>query len=279
MKHTSLLLLMIISFVASAQKLHADLFLGISNYQGDLQGKRFTLSQSQPAIGLGVSYDLSDKFILRTGFSYGKVEGDDKKNSTAKGIEFRNLSFKSNITELHLGTEYNLFDLSYRDFTPYAFAGVAVFHFNPYTKDIAGNKVYLNPLSTEGQGLTQYPENKPYKLTQFAIPFGGGIKFLLSDNLQVGLEIGLRKLFTDYLDDVSMNYVDSATLFAARGPQAVDLAYRGDEISGGPSYPLPGSQRGNPKYEDWYYFSGIRISYRLHNSLRKDKISCPVRIY
>ena len=280
MKYTSLLVLIFISFVSSAQNLHADLFAGISNYQGDLQGKRFTLSQSHPAIGLGVSYDLSNKFIIRTGFTYGKVEGNDKRNAGAKGIEFRNLNFKSNITELQMGLEYNLFDLSYRDISPYAFAGVAVYHFNPYTSDVAGNKVFLKPLSTEGQGLLQYPDRKPYKLTQFAIPFGGGLKFILSDNLQLGLEIGLRKLFTDYLDDVSTNYVDSATLFAAKGQQAADLAYRGDEVPGGPSYPADGAQRGNSKYKDWYYFSGIRVSYRLNNKkTRKSDLICPARVY
>ena len=103
MKHLSFSLSLIILSVASfAQNMHADLFVGISNYQGDLQGKRFTLNQSHPAIGLGVSYDLSTKFVIRTGLTYGKVEGNDKKNTTAKGIEFRNLNFKSNITELQL---------------------------------------------------------------------------------------------------------------------------------------------------------------------------------
>ena len=280
MKHIiTTLFLSIISFAGFTQNLHADLFAGVANYQGDLQGKRFTLSQSRPAIGLGLSYDLTNKLIIRTGFTYGQVEGNDKKNTTAKGIEFRNLNFRSNITEVQLGLEYNLFDLGYRDISPYAFAGVAVYHFNPYTKDPAGNTVFLKPLSTEGQGLSQYPGSKPYTLTQFAIPFGGGIKFVLSDNLQVGIEIGLRKLFTDYLDDVSANYVDSATLYAAKGQQSVDLAYRGDEVPGGPSYPAAGSQRGNPKYKDWYYFSGIRVSYTLNGRKSRKGIGCPARLY
>lgn len=276
MKYIRLLLLILIPFTGLSQKLHADLFMGLANYQGDLQGKRFTLDQSHPAIGLGVSYDLSTKFIIRTVLTYGKVEGNDKKNTTAKGIEFRNLSFKSNITELHLGLEYNLFDLNYRDFSPYGFAGIAVYHFNPHTNNVNGTKAFLKPLSTEGQGLSQYPDRTPYKLTQFAIPFGAGVKFFLSDNLQAGLEIGLRKLFTDYLDDLSTNYVDSATLFAARGTQAVNLAYRGDEVPGGPNYPTEGAQRGNSKYKDWYYFSGIRVSYRLNNKKSgRDKLILP----
>ncbi|MEO6253563.1 MAG: DUF6089 family protein [Ferruginibacter sp.] len=280
MKNISLLLAILMPFTVLSQKLHADLFIGISGYQGDLQAKRFTLNQSKPVVGLGASYDLTNKLIARAGFFYGKIEGNDRKNKSNKGIELRNLNFRSTITEFNVGLEYNFFDLGYRDISPYVFGGAAVYHFNPYTKDAAGNKVFLNPLSTEGQGLPQYPDRNPYKLTQFAIPFGGGLKFALSENLQVGLEIGFRKLFTDYLDDVSMNYVDSATLYAERGAQAVDLAYRGDEVTGGQSYPADGVQRGSPKFKDWYYFSVVRVSYRLNNSKNdKNGLACPARFY
>src|SRR5690606_13448162 len=82
------------------------------------------------------------------------------------------------------------------------------------------NKVFLKPLSTEGQGLPQYPDRKPYKLTQFAIPFGAGVKFRVSRNTVLAYEVGLRKIFTDYLDDVSTTYVDQATLLQERGRNA-----------------------------------------------------------
>lgn len=234
-------------FYCLSQRLHADLYAGVANYQGDLQGKRFTFTNAKPAIGLGLSYDLTNKLIIRGVASFMKVEGDDKYNTTAKGIQFRNLRFKSNILEAQLGLEYNLFDLSERSYTPYAFTGVAAFHFRPYTFDSAGTKVLLRNLSTEGQGLSQYPDRKLYNTKQFAIPFGGGFKLALTEKLQVGIEIGLRKLFTDYLDDVSATYADSALLSAARGPLAVAFAYRGDEIPGSPGYPDAGSQRGNEK--------------------------------
>jgi hypothetical protein len=277
MKYAILLLLALLPFFAFSQKFHADLFGGIANYQGDLQGKRVTFSQAHPAVGLGASYDLTNKFILRAGFTYGRVGASDQKNTTAKGIEYRNLSFKSDIYEFHLGAEYNIFDLSERSLTPYVFAGIGVFHFDPFTRDAAGNKVMLAPLGTEGQGLAAYPDRKPYRKTQPVIPFGAGVKLALTENLQVGLEIGLRKLFTDYLDDVSTSYADSAALFAGRGAQAVDIAYRGDEV-GGPSYPAAGAQRGNPKYKDWYYFTGLRVSYRIGGK-RGDGMACPRPAY
>jgi opacity protein-like surface antigen len=281
MKHLTLLLLAAAPFIGYTQNLHADLFAGIATYNGDLQGKRFTIDQSHPAVGIGASYNLTNKFIVRSGFTYGVIEGNDKKNTTAKGIELRNLSFKSAVTELHLGFEYNLFKLEGKSLTPYLFAGVAAYHFNPYTKDVAGNKVFLKPLSTEGQGLAAYPDRKNYKLTQLALPFGGGIKFKLSDDIQVGVELGLRKLFTDYLDDVSSTFVDGAVLQAAKGSQAVELAYRGDEVNPATTYPAEGAQRGNPNRDDWYYFSGIRVSKTLNSSRGggKDKLGCPQKVF
>ena len=262
-----------------SQNLHLDLFGGIATYQGDLQTKRFTLEQSNPAVGIGFSYDLSPKFSVRTGFTYGVVEGDDKKNTAVKGNEVRNLNFTSKISEVHLGLEYNLFNTEGTSISPYVFAGVAAFRYNPYTTDSAGAKYFLQPLSTEGQGLAAYPDKKPYNLTQFSIPFGGGIKLNVSETLQIGIELGLRKLFTDYLDDVSTTYVDQATLLAERGSKAAELAYRGDEVNPNRIYPPNGEQRGNAKAKDLYYFSGIRISKLLGGNggggNRKNKTGCP----
>lgn len=281
MKYLLLLLMAAAPFFSNAQKLHADLFAGITTYQGELQGKRFTVDQSNIAVGLGASYDLTEKFIVRSGFTYGVLEGTDKKNTTAKDVALRNLSFKSAVTELHVGLEYNFFRLEGKSLTPYVFAGVAAYHFNPYTNDVAGNKVFLKPLSTEGQGLAAYPDRKNYKLTQLALPFGGGIKFKVSDDLQIGLELGLRKLFTDYLDDVSDSYVDENLLRAAKGSQAVDLAYRGDEINPATTYPAAGAQRGNAKTKDWYYFSGLRVSKLLNSNGGggKNKMGCPQSVF
>ncbi len=271
-------------FQATAQNLHADVFAGISTYQGDLEAKKISMNYAKPTIGIGASYDITSRLIGRAGFTYGKVSAADKSNTNSKPILNRNLSFSSSIAEFHLALEFNFLDLSEHSITPYVFAGIAGFHFNPYTETASSNKVFLQPLSTEGQGLSQYPDRKPYKLTQMALPFGGGLKFEFSDNLQIAAEVGMRKLFTDYLDDVSTTYVDQATLLAAKGPLAVDLAYRGDELAGGAPYPTAGSIRGGSKYKDWYTFSGLRLSYRLGNSGSnnrggKNKMGCPTTIY
>jgi hypothetical protein len=255
----TLLLLTICSF----GQVSLGLFGGISNYQGDLVSEHYIGRFTKPAIGLTASYDYSDRFTFTAGLIFSKVMGDDKYNSKDY-LKLRNLNFESRITEASIVAEYNVFNISSTRWSPYVFGGVAIYHFNPFTRDSSDNKVFLKPLSTEGQGLPGYPEVKPYSLTQLAIPFGGGIKYALSDRVQVGLQVGFRKLFTDYLDDISGNYADAADLFAERGQQAVDYSYRGDEVAGGdPFYPTKGSQRGGAEEKDWYYFTGLHLRFQL----------------
>jgi opacity protein-like surface antigen len=257
-KISMLFVFVAIASISFSQKINLNLFLGTSNYEGDLQSYFFTFTQPGLAIGGGLSYQVSDRFFIRTGITFASVSADDKKNPK---VYYRNLNFKSSIQEFHLAAEYYLFNLEDIKFSPYFFAGVAVYHFNPYTKDTAGTTYYLQPLSTEGQGF--YLNRKPYSLTQFAIPFGGGIKYALTDNIKIGIELGMRKLFTDYLDDVSTTYVDPNLLLANRGAKAVELAFRGGELKTGATYPTGNSQRGESKNKDWYYFTGITLSYRF----------------
>lgn len=269
----SLIASTLVTVTTSAQGFNLDLFLGTSNYLGDLQEKRFTFNQAHLAGGIGLSYDLTEKFSLRGGVMFGKISGDDKLGRN----KARNLNFSSGLTEAHVGVQYYITPLGQRSLTPYVFAGLGLYHFDPYTHDTSGTKYYLKPLSTEGQGFIE--DKEYYSLTKMAIPFGAGVKLSLSDKINVGLEIGFRKLFTDYLDDVSDVYVDRNLLLANRGEKAVELAYRGDEIKDGTfTYPDAGSQRGSPQVKDWYYFTGLTLSYKLGGGNRKGdraQWSCP----
>lgn len=181
--------------------------------------------------------------------------------------------------------EYNFLDLYTTRITPYGFAGIGLFKFSPYTVDSVYGKVYLNGLSTEGQGLPQYPDRKPYKKIQLNIPVGAGVKYALSDDVQFGFEFGLRVNFTDYLDDVSTTYVDQNILLNAKGPVAVAVAFRGDELKPDPrAYPGAGSIRGSAKAKDYYYFALARLSIRMnwfdgagYGSARSN-VNCPKNV-
>jgi hypothetical protein len=273
--------LLLIPGLVQAQRWHVNVTGGLSNYSGDLQGKAYTFDQSFFAFGAGVQYDITRNFSAISNINFMKVGASDQYNNA--NLVFRNLSFQTNIVEWNLLGEYTFLDITEKKFSPFVFGGIAVFHFNPYAYDTTGQLVYLRPLSTEGEGLPQYPDQKPYSLTQFAIPFGGGIKFRVSENVVIAYEVGFRKTFTDYLDDVSTIYVDKTILLNAKGPLAVEMAYRANELKGGdPNYPTAGTARGGPKYKDMYYYSGIRISIALLS--KKDgyygrgRTDCPPKV-
>jgi Domain of unknown function (DUF6089) len=260
---------------------------GFANYQGDIQSKRFTLNQAGLAFGVHLIYELSPRLALRGGLSYGKIKAADAKSENAAQVK-RNLSFESNILEGHIGGEISLLDIYTRRISPYVFGGIAFYKHNPYTFSAQGRKIFLQPLSTEGQGLQAYPDRKPYKLTQLSLPFGGGIRLAVSDNVRVGFEAGLRKTFIDYLDDVSDKYADQVKLLSERGQESVDFAYRGDELPGGLPYPTENDLRGSPKSKDWYYFAGLTIGIRLlgegesyspNAGSKRYNVGCPKHVY
>lgn len=283
MKSTCLSIILIFSVtVTAAQRLHLGVFGGVSAYNGDLVDKIFPKKITNGVLGVTVNYELQDQIMLRAGLTYSIVGGADR-FSNKTDIQLRNLSFETSIFEFSAVGEYYLLNLYDRKYSPYAFAGLAIFKYNPYAYYGNQQKVFLRPLSTEGQGLSNYPDRKAYSLTQFALPFGGGIKFAVTDNLRIGLEGGIRKLFTDYLDDVSKNYIDPADLLAAKGQLAVDISYRGDEVGGSLAYPSKTDQRGNPKSKDMYYFAGLHLTYKLGGSGggggRKNRMGCPTNVY
>ncbi|MGQ0740555.1 MAG: DUF6089 family protein [Bacteroidota bacterium] len=252
---------------ASAQELDKSttlsLFTGAVNYHGDLNPNSLRFAHSNFAGGLLIRKPLNRWFTARAGVMAGKIEAADKWNRDY--LKPRNLSFTTDIKEAYIGLEVSVLGISAKKFTPYLYGGIAVFHFNPWTNDNSGVKTYLKPLSTEGQGLPQYPTQKPYNLTQIALPFGGGLKFAVSDGFSLGIELSQRKTFTDYVDDVSSHYVDRNVLLQAKGAKAVELSFREDELPNGRTlFPGHGEQRGTPSEMDWYYFFGLTMEFKLN---------------
>ncbi|HLF45467.1 MAG TPA: DUF6089 family protein [Chitinophagaceae bacterium] len=278
----TILLFSCFTFHVTAQRVHVGVAGGLANYNGDLLEKFYVNKQTNGFIGATVHYELQDQILLRAGFSFARLNGSDKYNSKPN-LQMRNLHFETALTEFSLVGEYYLFNLYEKNYSPYVFAGLALFHFNPYTYDATKQKIFLKPLSTEGQGI--YPEKKAYSLLQPAIPFGGGFKYAVSENVRIGIEFGMRKIFTDYLDDVSTTYADYNDLLLAKGSQATDLAYREDEYPGGnPAYPTKDTQRGSNKQKDVYYFTGLNLTLRLGGGSGagesfkisgKNKLGCP----
>jgi len=247
------------------QRFSVNIGGGMMNYGGDLQESVFTFNQANKAFEAGISYKLSDYFSIDASIITGKLAASDAKTNTERAR--RNLSFYTNLTEENLTLKFDLKQVpELFKFTPYIFGGVGLYQFNPYAYNTVEQKVYLQPLSTEGEGLQQYPARKPYKLTQFSIPFGGGITYAISDKVMISGEVAFRKLFTDYLDDVSgPTYADTAILRVEKGDLSAKMSFRSDETNN----PFPFSDkliRGNPDKKDVFYTCLIKLSFSFGSS-------------
>jgi Domain of unknown function (DUF6089) len=258
--------LLLLVNICSGQEWQAEVMVGVSGYNGDLTEREVAFNRLRPAGNFKLIYNTNDFINFRLGIGYGKLAANDKNNKAAD-LKNRNLSFRSDIFEVTLCAEFNLFDPTIYKNYPYIFTGVGLFHFNPYAFDNDNKKTYLHPLNTEGQGLTQYPDKKNYSLTQFCIPLGFGWK-IKRKNWEIGYEFGYRLLFTDYLDDVSKTYVSLEALMSARGPKAVEMSFRG---LGGWA-PDDGGVRGNSQKRDTYFFNGLRLATSLSKHLHKKKM-------
>lgn len=238
--------------------------IGGSNYSGDLSPGPVVFSETGIAAGAIVRYNVNKFFTVKANAYYGSISGSDR-NATTEKNRIRNLSFWSTILDVGANAELNLtgFQNGNRKYrtSPYLFTGLSVFQFNPEAK-YQGNWVRLQPLGTEGQGTIRYNDREKYALTQVAIPIGVGLKHNFSGNWNVGLEFGMRKTFTDYLDDVSNTYVENDYLAAASGSLAAALSNRSGEM-GQPHNFTSKDLRGNPTNKDWYMFGGIIISYTI----------------
>ncbi len=276
MKKLLLFLVSMCPFFLFAQHFELGANLGVSYYEGDLTVSTVSGRLGQVNFGGGgfVRYNINNHFAARASVNYGRLSGEDGADR-----EIRNLNFSSNILEFALTGEFNILGFQpynlERVFSPFIFAGVAVFNYNP-TTIYEGQTVELQPIGTEGQGLAAFPDRQPYSLTQFAIPLGLGLKYAFNDAWNVGLEGGIRVTFTDYIDDVSLTYPGRELLLENGGEIAADLSDR--SLNGQNA----GSRRGNPDVNDYYFFAGVTISYNfLDNGLvgsrgrRRNKTGCP----
>lgn len=256
-----------INSAAQRDNVEVGILLGQTNYIGDMTESRF--QEMNFAGGLMLRYNPNHNISLRGNVFYGKINGDDA-NFSSEEKRKRNLDFYSPLFEFSGQFEWNItgFDAmgtkGGKGFSPYIYAGIGIFKFNP--KTVLNDTVYeLQPKGTEGQGTTPLQSRKKYALTQVAIPFGFGFKIRLAPRFVMGIEYGTRFTFTDYLDDVSLTYVNPAILSAQYGSQSAALANRSGEDKG--PYDIinqRGQQRGDNKDRDWYNFLGISLSYTIN---------------
>jgi hypothetical protein len=245
---------------------------GMSNYVGDLDDN-FVPRFSTPGFGAHIIHSFSDVVSFRFAYYHGWLSAADSSGEFNE-MQARNLGFKSHLDELSLVLRIKLpifkpHGRRYAFLEPYVFLGAAYFHFNPKAK-VDGVWYNLHDLGTEGQYLSYGEHPDPYKLYQWSIPVGGGIERTLNQNWVLGIELGFRKLFTDYLDDVSWYYPSQAQMTEEMGSVAAYLSDPSDR------YQYPNGRaghymRGNPELNDLYTYTNIHITYYFGSDYRSMK--------
>jgi len=241
--------------------------IGAAHYFGDLNTNA-SLKRPKTALGVYFRKQFSNYVGLRLSAHYAQLGYSDVYNTSNEFQKRRNLSFNTNIFELALQGDFNFFRFipgdPYHRFTPYVTLGVGVFSYDPYAI-YRGQKVFLRPLGTEGQGMAAYPDRKPYNSMGICLPFGVGAKYAINSRMNIGVEITHRFTNTDYIDDVSKTYV-GVNSFPSLPDGEVTLAQALQDRSvemGITPIGIAGRQRGLPNQRDQYIIGEITFSFNL----------------
>ena len=207
------------------------LLLGVSNYAGDIVKKQdFDPKASNLSIGAYYRWYYNTNLSFRFGINQSSLKGDDN-NFIGTDRIARGFSFKTPLTEISAREEYDFLNHNRRrggnTFTkfvsPFFHVGAGVTFINPKNDFNLGKNSAMSSLIAEdiNNRITNF----------FTVPFGGGIRYDLSEQLLIGVEVGLNAVFTDYLDGISLS--------------------------------------AEPEYGDWYAIGGISLSYRLNSIFAK----------
>ena len=266
----------------TAQHTELGLMAGTMAYTGDVIHTYMRHNDYQPAFGIFIAKPVSSHFSLRLMLNKGYISGADSLAARPSSRE-RNLSFYSDLYEGSVLVDFYPFAFlptkGRNKIAPYFSTGLTVFHFNPMSI-YQGQEYALQPLSTEGQGTSAFPDRKPYQLTQIAIPAEMGIKFMIGNSFSLNVAGGFRYTFTDYLDDVSTTYVNADVLIAERGEVAYALSNRTWGTNEGVPDDLGNGYKRGGLANDHYGWIGTTLSYYFaprykFAQSRKSGLHCP----
>jgi Domain of unknown function (DUF6089) len=275
LKYRILFIAVFTSFAATAQQTVLNAEFGVSAgtafYFGDLN-TRAQFNRPKPVIGVSFRKAFGDYLGAKVSAHFAQLGYSDvySKNDYQRT---RNLSFNTNVWELTASADFHFFKFNPTEpghgFTPYLTLGIGVFTYDPYAY-LQEKKVFLRPLNTEGQASTVYPDRKPYNTMAICVPFGMGIKYNLSERVNLTFEVAHRFTNTDYLDDVSTTYAGAGAFPTGPSGQPSDaflLQDRSYEL--GEFIGAKDKQRGWSKQKDQYTFVQLGLTFNIL------KYNCP----
>jgi hypothetical protein len=252
------------------QKGEFGITAGAAHYFGDIN-TRAALNRPKPALGIFFRKQFGNYTGLRISAHYAQLGYSDvySKNDYQKT---RNLSFNTNIWEIALQGDFNFFKFVPNNpdylFTPYITLGAGIFTYDPYAYT-GGKKEFLRPLGTEGQTIG-YKGRKQYSAMAFSFPLGVGVKYNISEKINLSFEVAQRFTTTDYLDDVSTTYAPAAfPLDPTTGVPPMGFFLHDRSYEYGTSIGIEGRQRGNSLANDAFATFQVGISFNLQ------KYVCP----
>jgi Domain of unknown function (DUF6089) len=218
-------------FFASAQSTsELGLGIGATNYKGEI-APHYRLANNRPAITVFYKKDISKPIALRASLLAGMLRANDE-DVNLPVHQQRRAAMQTNLAEFSAGIDYKFLD--YYDQRQRI-------RWTPYFFIGAAVANYNNRVVFANNTI------KPFENGfVFSVPAGIGFKYALSYHWNLGLEIAARK-----------------TLLKA-GERLDYLRRRNYESN--PPAELPYA---NPHDKDWYYYSGISLSYTFY------KIICP----
>ena len=248
------------------QSKELGLAIGTGYYLGDINPGKHLGGKLHMGIGGYYRHNFNGRISMRVNLFKGQVEAWDKDSKDAWQIN-RNLHFRNEISELSTVIEVNYLEHRMGNpgdrFTAFLFTGIGFYNHMPKAL-IEGQWIALQPLGTEGQG-TSWGESRgleSYGTSGVSIPFGFGFKANIGPFTALCFDWGIRKTWTDYLDDVSGSYADALVLLQERSELAMTLADQTIAPEGGESNQA-GLQRGDPGRADNYAFLSLSISFRI----------------
>lgn len=183
MKRFFLFILLLTISNLNAQIHELGVFLGGSNYIGDV-GKTTYVDPNQLAFGILYKWNKSPRHAYRISYTQSKIVGMDSKSSES-GRKIRDYKFENTVKEISAGLEFNFFDFNLHEFgrkvTPYVYTGLTYFSYD---------QLFV----VNGETKNDYTDST------FAIPMIVGVKSNITKHLILGAEIGARYTFTDNLD-------------------------------------------------------------------------------
>lgn len=181
-----------------AQRFEGGIFLGGSNYAGDIGDGLFIPAETRVSFGGVLRYNITTSFSIKGNFYRGYISGTD---ATSSDLNLQQRGFTTNgaLQEIGVNLEWNILRQSGYD----KGGGVFKMVINPYLfVGVAATNCTARPTAPATRNPYPFPEEGAIN-NFIAVPIGIGIKWHIIENFSLGFEIGHRTVFSDYLDGIS----------------------------------------------------------------------------